>query len=393
MRTKEAALRDMYLRWEQEGVTPYFPVIESHAGNTVSTPEYRSLLMFASCDYLGMSHAPELRDAAIEAIRTYGITTYGSPVMCGYTRLHSDAEAKLKELSSLPSAVLFPSCYVANQALITTLATKEDVIINDRTAHVSIFMGSQLSGAEVRTFRHNDMTRLEQILQQSAQRRRRIIIVDGLYSADGDFALLDEITALAGRYDARVVVDEAHSFGAVGPRGLGVADHFGVLDKVEAIVGTMSKALGSSGGFVLSNGRLEKDLRYMSSAYTSTHGPTPGVVAAFNAALTILEKSGGELRRRLAANVSMVVSRLKAADIDVMQTRSHVVPVLIRDEDTTIEVTNWLIRRGILVAAFLYPHVPANEGRLRIGLSSAHTTGECEALVDALVEAKSKFGF
>ncbi|GAA3688815.1 glycine C-acetyltransferase [Lentzea roselyniae] len=381
----------LYEEWEDEGVSPFFPVIETNRGHHVTTAAHGDLLMFGSCDYLGLSQEPALKQAAIDAIHEFGTNTYGAQLLCGRTRLHDGIEAKLKTLSGKESAILFPSGMAANLAVISTIASAEDVILCDRTAHVSIYMGSWLSGAELRTFPHNNVKKLETLLRKEKDKRRRVILVDGLYSADGDFAPLDEITALAGEHDALVVVDEAHSFGAIGPNGLGVADHFGVLDRVDAVVGTMSKALGSVGGFVLTGKELERELRYLAPSYTSSRGSAPGVAGASLASLQLVEEHGGDLRARLDHNVRFVIDGLTEAGLNLMRTTSHIVPVLVGDEHKTVAVSNWLMDHGIFVGTFVHPHVPSGEGRLRIGVTSTHTQAECALLVERLTEARNKF--
>jgi 8-amino-7-oxononanoate synthase len=390
---KGTALGEIYGTWERDGISPFFPVIEANNGTSVTTDKHENLLMFGSCDYLGLSQDSVLKAAAVDAIGRFGTNTYGAQLLCGHTRIHHDVESHLGGLSSLSSAVLFPSGMAANLAVISAVAGADDVIINDRTDHVSIFMGSKLSGAEVRTFPHNNTTKLETLLARSADKRRRVVIVDGLYSADGDYAPLDEIVALAERYDAMVVVDEAHSFGIVGPRGLGVADHFGVLEKVDAIVGTFSKALGSVGGFVLTKDEIERELRYMAPSYTSSRGSAPGVAGATLAALRHLSAHGDDLRARLHTNVDLVLGALRAAGVDVMSTRSHIVPVVVGDEDKTIQVANWMMEQGVFTAAFVHPHVPMGTGRLRVGITAGHTTEECTRLVNLLIKAKHEFSF
>jgi len=393
IKASTSALQDTYLRWEREQRSPYFPVIEDNHGNAVRTDRHEDLLMFGSCDYLGLSQEPALKAAAIDAIERFGTNTYAAQLTCGHTRIHHDVEARLREQTGRPGALLFPSGMLASIAAVSVLAGSEDVVICDRLAHVCLFMGGQLSGAQIRTFPHNSTRRLEAILKESGDKRRRVIVVDGLYSADGDYAPLDEITALAEAYDAMVVVDEAHSFGAVGPNGLGAADLYGVLDKVDVVVGTMSKALGSIGGFIVTGEAFERELRYMAPSYTSSRGAAPAVAGATWAALNLLETDGPRLRARLAANTGLVTEALLAADFDLLQTRSHIVPVVVGDEDRTVDVVNWLMDNGIMVATFTYPHVPMGSGRLRIGVSSRHTAEECEFLVETLVKAKRTFGF
>ncbi|MFJ6901731.1 aminotransferase class I/II-fold pyridoxal phosphate-dependent enzyme [Streptomyces hokutonensis] len=387
------ALQHTYLRWEQEGNSPFFPVVESNQGNTVTIEPHGDLIMFGSCDYLGLSQHPALKEGAIDAVERFGTNTYASQLICGHTRIHQTIETELSKMAGGRAAILFPSGMSASQGSVSTLASPEDVVINDRLAHSSLFMGSRLSGAEVRTFPHNSMKRLETILRDSADKRRRIIVVDGLYSADGDYAPLDRITELAEQYDALTVVDEAHSFGSVGPGGLGVADHFGVLDKIDVVIGTMSKTLGSIGGFVLTHDWFERELRYMSPSYTSSRGSAPAVAGATLASLRLLETEGDQLRRQLDENTELISTRLREAGFDLLNTRSHIVPVVVGSEDKTVAVAHWLRSRSIIVAPFVYPHVPLGSGRLRVGVSSRHTADECERLITALTDAKREFDF
>jgi 8-amino-7-oxononanoate synthase len=387
------ALDDSYLRWEREGDSPFFPIVESNQDNTVTIEPHGELTMFGSCDYLGLSQHPDLKRGAIEAIERFGTNTYASQLICGHTRIHHTVEEKLRKMSGGRAAIMFPSGMSASAGSVSALAGPEDVVINDRLAHSSLFMGSRLSGAEVRTFPHNSTKRLETILKQTGDKRRRVIVVDGLYSADGDYAPLDRIVELAETYDAKVVVDEAHSFGSIGPNGLGVADHFGVVDKIDVLIGTMSKTLGSIGGFVLTHDWFERQLRYMSASYTSSRGAAPAVAGATLASLDLLERQGNELRAGLAANTALLTAALRQAGFDLINTRSHIVPVLVGEEDKTVAVATWLMGQGLIVAPFVYPHVPAGSARLRVGVSSRHTQAELNHLVDALTEAKTKFGF
>jgi 8-amino-7-oxononanoate synthase len=393
LKARLAALEETYLRWEREGRSPFFPVIESNHGNLVDLSDQSDLLMFGSCDYLGLSQDSDVKSGAVDAIGQFGTNTYAAQLMCGYTRLHHDLESNLRELTGFPAAILLPSGMSASIASLSTIASAEDVVILDRLAHVSLFMGSRLSGAEVRTFPHNSTKRLESILRESSGQRRRIIAVDGLYSADGDYAPLDEIADLADRYDARVVVDEAHSFGSVGPNGLGVADHYGVADRIDVLVGTFSKALGSIGGFVVTSTDFERELRYMAPAYTSSRGSAPAVAGASLAALAAFARRGTELRKLLNANTEYVTTALHDADFDLLNTRSQIIPVVVGDEDKSVDVANWLRAEGILVACFTYPHVPLGSGRLRIGITSRHTANDCEYLVETLIRAKRRFAF
>ena len=389
----ESPIADDLAAWEAEGVSPFFPTVESAVGNRVRLNSRDGVLMFGSCDYLGLSQDPAVAEASIRAIQQFGTNTYGAQALCGRTILHRGIEERLARLHAKDAALLFPSGMAANLAVLTGLAGPEDVVVNARLNPVSIFMGARLSGAKVRTYHHNDMRRLEAILSSSADKRRRIVVTDGLFSADGDLAPLEEITSLAKTYDAMVVVDEAHSFGCIGPRGLGAADHFGVLDQVDVVVGTMSKAVGSTGGFVVTNDQIQLVLRATAPSYTSSRGASPAVAGATLKPLEIIERNGAELRVRLRENVEYISSRLRAEGVDLANTSSQVLPVMIGSEDTAIRVAHWLIEHGVFTAAFTFPNVPKGQARLRVGITAVHTRAECDELIDKLLQARKEYPF
>lgn len=389
----EDPLISSFEEWESNGISPFFPVIEENDGNRVITDGSGPALMFGSCDYLGLSQDRDVAEASVDAIRRFGTHTYGAQALCGHTVLHEAIEKHLARIYNRDSALIFPSGMAANQAVLSSLAGPDDVVINDRLNHVSIFMGARLFGAEVRFYPHNNMTRLEQLLTGSCDKPRRIIVTDGLFSADGDFAHLDAITVLARKFDAIVVVDEAHSFGCVGQNGLGVAEHLGVHDRVDVIVGTMSKAVGSVGGFVVSDRSVNLLLRTSAPSYTSSRGSTPATAAATLRSLQKIEEEGQHLREILTANFEYLSGVLRENNFDLLDTTSHIVPVLIGEETLTARVARWLTDRGLFTAAFMAPSVPRMKARLRIGVTARHCRAELDELVDALLAARRKFAF
>ncbi|MDF9809181.1 8-amino-7-oxononanoate synthase [Aurantimicrobium minutum] len=382
-----------YGAWERLGESPFFPIVHSNNGFQVNTSLGQNLKMFGSCDYLGLSQREELAEAAIRAIRDFGTNTYGAQLLIGHTTIHHELEERLSGLHQKYDALLFPSGMSANLAVISELAGEGDVIITDRKDHISIFMGATLSGAQVRSFAHNDMDKLESILQQSQDKNKRVIIVDGLYSADGDFAPMHIIDSLAKQYDAIIIVDEAHSFGIIGESGLGTCELFSAFDCVSAIVGTMSKALGSTGGFVLADPKVIRKLKYLAPSYTSSRGNSPATAAASLAALQLLSEEGNALRAKLAQNVDFVLSELSSLDFNTLNSVSHIVPLVVGEESSTVRVANFLANRGIFTATFLAPHVPKGLGRLRIGLSAAHSLDDCKELISTLVEIRQQGAF
>lgn len=393
MTNTETPVIDKFNRWKEEGVYPFLPKINEVGNNTIISEETGSMLMFGSCDYLGLSQNEYIKNQSIKAITKFGTNTHGAQVFCGHTDIHFELEKRLAKMFGKKSAIIFPSGMTANIALLSAIANSEDVIINDRLNHVSIFMGSHLSGAQLRSYPHNNIKKLESILKQSMDKRKRIIVVDGLFSADGDFAPLDKICNLASTYNAIVIVDEAHSFGVVGPNGLGVSDEYNVVEKVDFITGTMSKAIGSVGGFLVTNSDLVHDIRHYSPAYTSSRGSVPAVAAASLASLEYLADNGESLRNDLWENAKFLMNELRFEGFNILNTTSPIIPLLIGDDDKTISVSHWLMHHGLYAAPMISPAVPNNQGRLRIGVMSTHTKEECLTLISLLKEARKKYEF
>ncbi|WP_228502744.1 aminotransferase class I/II-fold pyridoxal phosphate-dependent enzyme [Pseudoclavibacter sp. VKM Ac-2867] len=382
---------EMYAEWEDRGISPFFPVVEANRGNSVDISNIGTMLMFGSCDYLGLSQHDRLKRASIDAIAAFGTNTYGAQLLCGKTSLHNELQEHLQSLGPFEAALIFPSGMAANQAVVSSLAGPDSVIISDRTAHISLYMGSWLSKAELRTFPHNNVAKLEAILKKTQDKASRVILVDGLYSADGDVAPLPEIVKLAKTYDAITVVDEAHSFGTMGPDGLGVADEFGVLGDVDVIVGTMSKAIGSVGGFVLCSSEQQRRMRYLSPSFTSSRSVAPAVAAASLESLRILAEDGPRLRSDLARNTARVTQGLRSLGLDLIETTSHIVPIRLGNEQQTVEVSRWLMDEGVFTGTFVYPHVPLGEGRLRVGVTSAHSDDEIDLFLATMARATARF--
>jgi len=277
----------------------------------------------------------------------------------------------------------------ANIGVLSTLATKEDVIICDRRDHVTIFMGATLSGATVRTFRHNDVDSFRRLIERTddGSFKQIFVVTEGLYSADGDAALLGQIVPIAKDHHAVVVVDEAHSFALRGPRGLGIADEQGVYSEVDVVVGTFSKALGSTGGFVLCGQEAREQLQYFAGSYTSSRGLAPAVAGAALAAVDLVIAEGRQLRETLNSNVEYVMKSLRQSGVDTGKTVSHIIPVMVGDEQATVDLARFMLEHGVFGAVFVYPHVPRRQGRIRFGITAAHTRSDLDTLIESLSAA------
>ncbi|RLU80138.1 2-amino-3-ketobutyrate CoA ligase [Streptomyces griseocarneus] len=378
-------------RWRKDGIYPLFPVITEAATTRARIRQQRSMhpgdahtgdhpvSVFGSADYLGLARHPEVVEGAVEAARRFGTGTYAIQAVGGYTELHEALEEATAAWFGLPSALLFPTGMQANLGVLDSLAGPRDLVFTDRFNHQSIAMGVRLSGAGAHVFGHNDPEHLEKLLQQTLREGhtgRRLIMVDGLFSADGDIAPLVQIADLAERYNALLVVDEAHSAGALGPHGRGAAELLGVLDRVDVLTGTFSKAFASTGGFACAGPDIVHLFRHTANTYLLSLGLPPASVGAALAALTVLAREGTERRRRLDDNAQALRAGLREAGIGTAGSAAHVVVVPVGTMDRTARVARRLAERGLLVGPLLHPVVPAGGGRLRLGVCAEHTTDD-----------------
>ncbi|MGK5630466.1 aminotransferase class I/II-fold pyridoxal phosphate-dependent enzyme [Streptomyces sp. URMC 123] len=382
---------DTVERWRKADCYPLFPVV-TEAGPTrarVRTADGGQwpVTVFASADYLGLSGLPCVGRGAAAAVERFGTGAYGAQSVGGFTTLHESLEAVVADYFGRPAALLFPTGMQANIGVLATLAGPRDTVLVDSLDHGSIVMGARLSGARVLTFRHNDPGHLAELLRGTGGPGRRIVVVDGLFSADGDLAALREITELTTEHGALVVVDEAHSAGALGERGRGAADHLGVLDRVDVITGTFSKALVSTGGFVCADERLVDLLRHSAGAYLMTLGPPPAAVGATLAAFAVLREEGDERRARLARTARSLRERLTAAGVGIAASTAHVVTVPIGPVDRTARIARRLIAHGLMVAPLFPPAVPIGGARLRLGVTAAHTPEDVDLAVRLIADA------
>ncbi|CAM3950722.1 pyridoxal phosphate-dependent aminotransferase family protein [Nocardiopsis gilva] len=360
-------------RWQAQDVYPLLPVLSTTSPTRARLADGREVTVFGTCDYLGLSQHPDVVNGALEATQRYGTNTYGTQIHSGHTEVHRDLETSLAAYLDRPAALLFPTGLTTNMGVIGTLMGPRDAIFTDRFNHGSIALGARLSGARVVTFAHNDTEDLATKLAACSDAERRLIVVDGLFSTSGDYAPLCEIADLAERHQALLMVDEAHSMGTVGTGGRGAAELAGVLERVDIIMCTMSKAFGSVGGFVAGSVRLVRALRHSATAYLLSFGVPPGTAGASLAALTILSGRQGTARReRLAHNAAMLREALCAAGVDIGVTTSHIVPVIIGPTDRTARVASWLLDHGLLTAPMLPPAVPFGSGLLRLGATAEH---------------------
>lgn len=342
----------------------------------------RKMLMLSSNNYLGLASDPRLSQAGVEAIQYWGNSTSGSRLLNGTNELHEELERKLSWFKQVESVVAFQSGYMANLGVLSTLLSKDDVAIVDKLVHASILDGCALAHAQVRSFRHQDMQSLERVLQDVGYKANKLIVVDGIYSMDGDFAKLPEIMALARRYGARVMVDDAHATGVAGPNGRGTADHFGI-DEPDIITGTLSKAFGCIGGFVGAKKDVMDFIKYNSRAFIYSTSIIPSVTASLIKAVRIIEDEP-QKRSNLWACTHHLLNGLKSMGFDTGVSETPIIPIVLGDEATMFELVGRMDADNIFASPVIYPACPRNKPRVRISLSSEHTIADMDRVLDSV---------
>lgn len=352
----------------------------------------RAFVNFASNDYLGLAADPRVIAAAREAAERYGWGSGASPLVSGWREPHRDLAEALAEFEEAEAATLFPSGFAANLGAIAALVGPGDAVYTDRLNHASILDGIRLSGARPRVFPHNDADRLGEILARDRGRfRRSMIAVDGVFSMDGDLAPLADLADLADRYGAMLLVDEAHGTGVFGTGGRGAAEACGVADRVDVKVGTLSKALGSAGGFVAGSHRLVDHLINHARPLLYSTAPPPASAAAALRALRIVEDEP-DRRASLLARSAELHASLAGRGWAVPESAGPIVPVILGEPALALDASAACRARGLLVPAIRPPTVPRGTARLRISLTAAHGPGEIASLLEALESARPAVG-
>jgi glycine C-acetyltransferase len=347
------------------------------------------VLNFCANNYLGLADHPVLVKAAQEALDRWGFGMASVRFICGTQQPHKELEAKLSEFLGTEDTILYSSCFDANAGLFETLLTDQDVIISDELNHASIIDGVRLCKAKRMRYRNRDVADLEQRLKEASGARYRMIATDGVFSMDGYLAPLDEICALAERYDALVMVDDSHAVGFTGPTGRGTPELFGVQDKVDVLTGTLGKALGgASGGYTSGRAEIVEMLRQRSRPYLFSNSLAPSITAAALATLELLGSSG-ELLEKLRANTELFRRRMTEAGFDLLPGEHPIIPVMIGDAAKAGKMADLLLDQGIYVVGFSYPVVPHGKARIRTQMSAAHSTEDIHRAVDAFVTARS----
>lgn len=352
----------------------------------------REFLLFASNNYLGLANDPRVIEAIVRTTRSHGATNTGSRLIGGTTDLHKELESSLAALKGREDCIVFPSGYSANVGTISALLGANDLAVTDMYNHMSIQDGCRMSGAARRIFAHNDMASLEKLLQQRQDRPGgRLIVVDGVFSMHGDIVRLPELVGLARRHGARVLVDDAHATGVLGATGSGTTEHFQMKGEVDIEVGTMSKALGGQGGFVVGDKEVIDYLRFFANAYVFAATIPAPVAAGLIESVRIMQSEPQRLAR-LWENIRHLKGRLDTLGFDTERSESAIIPVVIGDEQRAMALGRAVRRRGMFCQTVVFPGVAVGDARLRISVMESHTREDLDAAADIVREAAVETG-
>lgn len=377
-----------FLEARSRGLYPFFQPVGA-AQTPRTTVNGQEVVLLAANSYLGLSGDPEVIEAAIAAIRTHGVGTSGSPLLNGTMDLHLALEQQLTAFTGKEACALYSTGFQTNLGVLSSLVGRTDVVLVDSLAHASIHDGCRLSYGEIHRFKHNDLADLEAGLLKAGP-RAKLIVVDGVYSMDGDLADLPGIVRLAREHGARILLDDSHGFGTLGATGRGTAEHFGLEGEIDVLMLTFSKSLGTIGGCILASAPVVDFLKHSSRPYVFSASLPPGTVAATQAALRRL-RGDPTLRARLAGNVDIMRRGLLDLGFEVGG-QAHILPVRVGDEALALRLGCDLLAEGVLVATVISPGVPPGQARLRVSLMASHGLADLERALSAFERVASRHG-
>lgn len=371
------------------GLYPYFRVIESAQDPEVIINGKR-MIMVGSNNYLGLTNHPKVKEAAIEAVRKYGSGCAGSRLLNGTLDIHVNLEDKLAKFMRQEAALVFSTGFQVNLGVISALIGKDDAVIIDKMDHASIIDGCRLSYGDIKKFKHNDMTDLKRVLEENRD-RGKLIIVDGVFSMEGDIANLPEIVELAKKYRARVMVDDAHGIGVLGKTGRGTPEHFGLEKEVDIFMGTYSKSLASIGGFIAGSESLIHYIKHFARSLIFSASPPPASIAAVSAALDIIENEP-ERRERLWKNTRRMLKGFKELGFETGPSETPIIPIIVEENEIAFKMAMMLQEEGIFANVAVSPAVPNGKALIRTSYMATHTDEHLDRVLAAFAKVGRALG-
>ena len=383
--TKTCARYTLAEEVKAKGIYPYYRPISSGQDPIVTMADGSKVLMFGSNSYLGLSDDPRLKEAAIAAVNKYGTSCSGSRFLNGTLDIHEELEAKLAKFVGKEEAVTYSTGFQVNLGVVGCLGFRGGFIFLDSLDHACIIDGSRLSFSEVRKFRHNDMADLEKKLWLTPRNANKLIVVDGVYSMEGDLAPVPQLVDLCKKYNASLMIDDAHGLGVVGENGSGTASHFGLTDDVDLIMDTFSKSFGSLGGFIAGNKTVIEYLKHNSRTLIFSASMTPAAVAAASKALDIMIEEP-ERREHLWEVTLHAQKAFKDAGFDTGHTQSPIIPLFVRDTFKAMQIVKMAYEVGVFITPVIAPAVPEKDVLIRFALMATHSIEQVDEAVEKLTK-------
>lgn len=385
-------LQDELQAIKEAGLFKKERVITTPQGATVNVTDADDVVIMCANNYLGLSSHPAVIQAAKDTLDTHGFGMSSVRFICGTQDIHKELERRIAEFYGTEDTILYAAAFDANGGVFEPLFTEQDAIISDELNHASIIDGVRLCKAQRYRYKHSDMADLEAQLKAAQAQRNRIIVTDGVFSMDGDIAKLDEICALADKYDALVMTDECHAAGFIGKTGRGTPEYCGVHGKVDIITGTLGKALGGAmGGYTTGPKEIIELLRQRSRPYLFSNSLAPSIVGAANKVFEILS-STTELRDKLEENTKYFKERIVAAGFDIKPGDSPIVPIMLYDAALSQKFADKLLEEGVYAIGFFYPVVAKGQARIRTQISAAHSKEHLDRAIAAFIKVGKELG-
>lgn len=375
------------------GFYPYFRAIEENEGPVVQI-EGRKVIMAGSNNYLGLTAHPKVKEAALEAVKKYGTGCSGSRYLTGTLDLHNTLEEKLAKFFGYEACLLFSTGYQTAQGIIPTLVQRGEYVVTDKDNHACIVAGYMMAKgmfADFVRYKHNDMNDMERVISRLPLETGKLIVTDGVFSTSGDIVDLPNLVRMARKYNARILVDDAHSVGVIGKGGRGTASHFGLVDEVDLTMGTFSKTFASLGGFVVGPERVINYLKHHSPALIFSASPTPASVAAALAALDILEREPERIKK-LIRNADKMRQGFKRLGFKIIESETAIVPVIVGDDLVAFKFWRELFDAGVFVNAFISPGVPPGMQMMRTSYMAAHEDVHLDRILEVFAAVGKKLG-
>jgi glycine C-acetyltransferase len=350
----------------------------------------RKMINLASYSYLGLLHHPEIDAYAKKAIDEFGTGTHGVRILAGTIPYHNELEQTIAAFKKREDAIVYSSGYVTNLSAISTLFGRRDAVICDKYDHASIVDGCLLSGAELLRFNHNDLQNLEKRLIQTQDYRNRCVLIDSVYSMDGDIALIPEMIQLCRKYNAIFFVDEAHSLGVLGEKGTGVEEYFNCYGEIDILMGTLSKVVPSMGGYITADKTLISHLKHRSRSFVFSAALTPANTAAATASFRVMQKETWRVRK-LKENIEYFTGVLREKGFNLLNSQTAIIPLIIPEEEKTWQVCRYMQDKNIFVLPVVPPAVPPNTSRLRMNVSSEMTKEDMDYVIQTIFDANEVF--